>query len=97
MPAVVEQKGTKNKHRPCAISGPAHAGLVHTLQNLSFGSGFYGVAADGEARLSIGSVVHASLAFLQVRDRLFDFWRHLCEIVIETQDATEEKALLTAS
>ena len=37
------------------------------------------------------------LPTLQVRDRLFDFWRHLCEIVIETQDATEEKALLTAS
>ena len=81
----------------CAPSRDQHPSLFHTLLNQGFGSGFYGTAADGEAGLSLGSVVHTPSIFPQIGDRLFDFWRRVCEVRIEMQDATEEEAQLTAS
>ena len=80
MPAVAEGACTESKHGLCAISGPAHASLFHTLLNQVF-----------------GSVVHTPSIFPQIGDRLFDFWRRVCEVRIETQDATEAEAQLTAS
>ena len=97
MPAVAEGTCAESKHGLCAISGPAHPSLFHTLLNQGFGSGFYGTAADGEVGLSKGSVVHTPSIFPQIGDRLFDCWRRLCEVRIETQDATEAEAQLTAS
>ena len=91
-PAVAEETGTECEHCLCAITGPAHASLFHALLNQGFGSGFDGAAADGEAGLAIGSVVHAPSVFPQVSDSLFEFWRRLCGVGVETQDATEEKA-----
>ena len=91
VPAVAEETGTECEHGLCAKSGPAHASLFHALLNQGFGSGFDGAAADGEAGLAIGSVVHAPSVFPQVSDILFEFWRRLCGVGIETQDATEEK------
>ena len=90
-PAVAEETGAESKHGLCAKSGPAHASLFHALLNQGFGSGFDGAAADGEAGLAIGSVVHAPSVFPQVSDILFEFWRRLCGVGVETQDATEEK------
>ena len=43
------------------------------------------------------SLFHTPSIFPQIGDRLFDCWRRLCEVRIETQDATEEEAQLTAS
>ena len=91
MPAVAEETGAESKHGLCAKSGPSHASLFHALLNQGFGSGFDGAAADGEAGLAIGSVVHAPSVFPQVSDILFEFWRRLCGVGVETQDATEEK------
>ncbi len=95
MPSLPEEACTESEHGLSAISGPTHAGLFHTLLNQGLGSGFDGVAADREASLSIGSVGHASYVFPQIFDRLFDFWRRLCEVGIETQDAAKEEAQLT--
>ena len=97
MPSLTEEAGTESEHGLSTVSGPAHASLFHTLLNQGFGSRFDGAAADREASLAIGSVVHASLVFPQIGDRLFDFWRRLCGVGIETQDAAEEQAQLTAS
>ena len=91
VPAVAEETGAESKHGLCAKSGPSHASLFHALLNQGFGSGFDGAAADGEAGLAIGSVVHAPSVFPQVSDILFEFWRRLCGVGVETQDATEEK------
>ena len=91
-PAVAEETGTECEHCLCAITGPAHASLFHALLNQGFGSGFDGAVADGEAGFSIDSVVHGSAVFPQVSDSLLDFWRRLCGVGVETQDATEEKA-----
>ena len=82
----------ESKHGLSAIMRPAHASLFHALVNQDFGSGFDSAAADGEAGLSIGSIVHASSFFPQIGDRLFDFWWRVCGVGIETQDATEEEA-----
>ena len=98
MPAVAEQASTESKHGLSAITGPAHASLFHTLLNQGLGSGFDGDAADGEADLSIGSIVHASSVFPQIGDRLFDFWRRVCGVGIATQDALDNRlfVLLTS-
>ena len=97
MPSLAEEASAESEHGLSTISGPAHAGLFHTLLNQGFGRGFDGAAADGEARLSKGSVVHTVSVFPQIGDRLFDFWRRLSWVGIETQDTAEEKAQLTAS
>ena len=99
MPAVAEQASTESKHGLSAITRPAHASLFHTLMDQGFGSGFDGAAADGEAGLSIRSIVHASSVFPQIGDRLFAFWRRVCGVGIETQDALDNRlfVLLTSS
>ena len=99
MPAVAEQTGTESQYGLSAITRPAHASLFYTLMDQGFGSGFDGAAADGEAGLSIGSIVHASSVFPQIGDRLVDFWRRVCGVGIETQDALDNRlvVLLTSS
>ena len=96
MPAVAEQASTESKHGLSAITRPAHASLFHTLLNQGFGSGFDGDAADGEADLSIGSIVLASSVFPQIGDRLFDFWRRVCGVGIATQDALDNRLFVLA-
>ena len=59
-----------------------------------FGSGFDGAAADGEAGLSIGSIVHASSVSPQIGDRLVDFWRRLCGAGIEMQEALDNRPIV---
>lgn len=95
MPSLAEEASPESEHSLSAVSGPPHASLFHTLLNQGFGCGFDGAAADREASLSIGSVVHASSVFPQLGNRLSDFWGRLCEVGIETQDAAEEEAQLT--
>ena len=94
VPAVAKQASAEREHRLSAITGPTHASLFHALLNQRLGSGFDGAAADGEAGLAIGSIVHASSIFPQIGDSPFDLWRRLRQERIETQDATEEKAVL---
>ncbi|MCY3992907.1 MAG: hypothetical protein OXF50_16925 [Caldilineaceae bacterium] len=91
---MAEEASTESEHGLSTISGPAHASLFHTLLNQGFGRGFDGAAADGEARLSKGSVVHTSSVFPQIGDRLFDFWGRLFWVGIETQDTAEEKGFI---
>ena len=43
------------------------------------------------------SLFHTPSIFPQIGDRLFDFWKRVCEVRIETQDATEKEAQLTVS
>ena len=87
MPAVAEGACTESKHGLCAISAPAHASVSYVVE-----SRFW---QDSTVPLLMGR--HTPSIFPQIGDRLFDCWRRLCEVRIETQDATKEEVQLTVS
>ncbi len=72
MPAVTEKAGTESEHGLSAVARPAHASLFHTLLHQGFGCRFDSAAADREAGLTIGGIVHAPSIFLQISASLFD-------------------------